>query len=163
MIMIFQLSDWFPMPIIWAIIVKFDQIRKNWWRISCAGRKKNFRGVVGKENVTICGGFTRWNQLRIAWKFTKTGILLGLAGYELIITNSACGLVGYIYQLISGASSNNNCLLLLLEVVSLLLTFGRYHGHRDIQLIARTTGVIVCSTKRPLPSCLVRCAATAVV
>ena len=46
----FQLSDWFPKPIIWAIIVKFDQIRKNWWRISCAGRKKMFRGVVGKEN-----------------------------------------------------------------------------------------------------------------
>ena len=33
----------------------------------------------------------------------------GLAGYELIITNSAYGLVGYIYQLISGASSKNNC------------------------------------------------------
>ena len=32
-----------------------------------------------------------------------------LAGYELIITNSAYGLVGYIYQLISGASSKNNC------------------------------------------------------
>ena len=30
-------------------------------------------------------------------KFTKTVILLGLAGYELIITNSAYGLVGYIY------------------------------------------------------------------
>ena len=44
-----------------------------------------------------------------AWKFTKTVILLGLAGYELIITNSAYGLVGYIYQLISGASSKNNC------------------------------------------------------
>ena len=41
--------------------------------------------------------------------FTKTVILLGLAGYELIITNSAYGLVGYIYQLISGASSKNNC------------------------------------------------------
>ena len=34
---------------------------------------------------------------RIARKFTKTVILLGLAGYELIITNSAYGLVGYIY------------------------------------------------------------------
>ena len=95
--MIFQLSDWFPKPIIWAIIVKFDQIRKNWWQISCAGRKKVFPCVVGKENVTICGGFIRWNQLRIAWKFTKTVILLGLAGYELIITNSAYGLIGYIY------------------------------------------------------------------
>ena len=31
-----------------------------------------------------------------ASKFTKTVILLGLAGYELIITNSAC-LVGYVY------------------------------------------------------------------
>ena len=46
---------------------------------------------------------------RIAWKFTKRVILLGLAGYELIIINSAYGLVGYIYQLISGASSKNNC------------------------------------------------------
>ena len=46
---------------------------------------------------------------RIARKFTKTVILLGLAGYDLIITNSAYGLVGYIYQLISGASSKNNC------------------------------------------------------
>ena len=34
--MIFQISDLFPKPMIWAIIVKFDQIRKNWWRISCA-------------------------------------------------------------------------------------------------------------------------------
>ena len=25
--MISQLSDWFPKPMIWAIIVKFDQIR----------------------------------------------------------------------------------------------------------------------------------------
>ena len=30
-------------------------------------------------------------------------ILLGLAGYELIITNEAVGLAGHIYQLISGA------------------------------------------------------------
>ena len=45
---------------------------------------------------------------RIARKFTKTAILLQLAGYELIITNWAYGLVGYIYQLISGASSKNN-------------------------------------------------------
>ena len=34
--MIFQLSDWFSKPMISAIIVKFDQIRKNLWRISCA-------------------------------------------------------------------------------------------------------------------------------
>ena len=64
--MIFQLSDWFPKPMIWAIIVKFDQIRKNWWRISCAEilevGKNFFRGVFGKENVTIWGGFTLKNQ-----------------------------------------------------------------------------------------------------
>ena len=63
--MIFQLSDWFPKPMIWAIIVKFDQIRKNWWWISCVEILevgKNFRGVFGKENVIILGGFTRKNQ-----------------------------------------------------------------------------------------------------
>ena len=39
-----------------------------------------------------------------------TVILRGRAGYELIyITNSAYGLVGYVYQLISGASSKNYC------------------------------------------------------
>ena len=61
--MIFQLSDWFPKPMIWAIIIKFDQIRKTWWWISCAeifgGRKKFFCGVFSKENVTIWGGFTQ--------------------------------------------------------------------------------------------------------
>ena len=112
MIMIVQLSDWFPKPMIWAIIVKFDQIRKNWWRISCAEilevGKKIFRGVVGEENVTIWGGFT-WRNQENCLKFTKTVILLGLAGYKLIITNSAYGLIGYIYQFISGASSKNNC------------------------------------------------------
>ena len=164
--MIFQLSDWFPKPIMCAIIVKFDQIRKNGWRISCAEILevgKNFFAASSVKKMSRFEEVSPEKIKRIAWKFTKTVILLGLAGYELIITNSAYGLVGYIYQLISGASSNNNCLLLLLEVVSLLLTFARYHSHRDIQLIARTTGVIVCSTKRPLPSCLVRCAATAVV
>ena len=54
--MIFQLSDWFPKLMIWAIIVKFDQIRKNWWRISCAEileiGENFFRGVFGKEDVT---------------------------------------------------------------------------------------------------------------
>ena len=110
--MIFQLSDWFPKPIIWAIIVKFDQIRKNGWRISCAEILE-----VGKNRfaVTSVKKMSRFEEVspeeikRIAWKFTKTVILLGLAGYELIITNSAYGLVGYIYQLISGASSKNNC------------------------------------------------------
>ena len=103
MIMIFQLSDWFPKPMIWAIIVKFDQIRKNWWR----GRKNFFRGVIGKE-VSRFEEVSPEEIKRIAWKFTKTVILLGLAGYELIITNEAVGRVGY-YQLISGASSKNNC------------------------------------------------------
>ena len=42
-------------------------------------------------------------------KFTETVILLALARYELIITNSAYSLVGYIYQLISSTSSKNNC------------------------------------------------------
>ena len=37
-----------------------------------------------------------------------TVILRGRTGYELIITNSAYGLVGY-YQLISGKSEKNNC------------------------------------------------------
>ena len=65
--MISQLSDWFPRPMIWAIIVKFDQIRKNWWRISCGEILevgKNVRGVVGKENVTIWGGFTQRSQVQ---------------------------------------------------------------------------------------------------
>ena len=110
--MIFQLSDWFPKPMIWAIIIKFDQIRKNWWRISCAEilevGKNFFRGIVGKK----MSGFEEVSPeeiKRIAWNFTKTVILLGLAGYELMITSSAYGLVGYIYELIFGASSKNNC------------------------------------------------------
>ena len=71
------------------------------------GRKKFFAASSVKK-------MSRFEEVspekikRIAWKFTKTVILLGLAGYELIITNSAYGLVGYIYQLISGASSKNN-------------------------------------------------------
>ena len=104
--MIFQLSDWFPKPMIWAIIVKFDQIRKNWLRISCAEILevgKNLKKMWRFEEVSP------EEIKRTAWKFTKTVIPLGLAGYELIVTNSAYGLVGYIYQLISGASSKNNC------------------------------------------------------
>ena len=46
---------------------------------------------------------------RISKFLAQDNDFLGLAGYELIITNSAYGLVGYIYQLISGASSKNNC------------------------------------------------------
>ena len=112
--MIFQLSDWFPEPMIWAIIVKFDQIKKNWWRISCAeileaGKKIFAASSVKKMKMSRFEEVSPEKIKRIAWKFTKTVILLGLAGYELIITNSAYGLVGYIYQLISGASSKNNC------------------------------------------------------
>ena len=79
MIMIFQISDWFPKPMIWAIIVKFDQIRKKLmanllcWNFE--GRKKFLRGVVGKENVTICNGNrTEWSPIRsvIIWVITKS-------------------------------------------------------------------------------------------
>ena len=110
--MIFQLSDWFPRPIIWAIIVKFDQIRKNWWGISGAEILEVEKNCFAASSVKKMSRFEEVSPeeiKKIAWKFTKTVILLKLAGYELIITNSAYGLVGYIYQLISGASSKNNC------------------------------------------------------
>jgi len=82
--MIFQLSDWFPKPMIWAIIVKFDQIRKklmaNFLCWNFGGRKNFFRGVVAKENVTIWGGRKKiWMAISgywTAWKFTKTVILI---------------------------------------------------------------------------------------
>ena len=111
MIVIFQLSDWYPKPIRWAIIVKFDQIRKNWWRISCAEILEVGKNCFAASSVKKMSRFEKVSPeeiKRIAWKFTKTVILLELPGYELIITNSAYGLVGYIYQLISGASSKNN-------------------------------------------------------
>ena len=107
--MIFQLSDWFPKPMIWAIIVKFDQIRKNWLRISCAEILEVGKNFFAVASVKKMSRFEEVSPEEIAWKFTKTVIVLGLAGYELIITNSAYGLGGYIYQLISGASSKNNC------------------------------------------------------
>ena len=49
--MIFQHSDWVSKPMIWVIIVKFDQIRKNWWRIS---DEKLMAEIleVGKNSVT---------------------------------------------------------------------------------------------------------------
>ena len=100
--MIFQLSDWFPKPMIWAIIVKFDQIRKNWWRISCAEIlefRKHFFAASSVKKISQFEVVSPEEIKKIAWKFTKTVILLGLAGYELIITNSADSLVGYIYQL----------------------------------------------------------------
>ena len=97
--MIFQLSDWFPKPMIWAIIVKFAQIRKNWWRISCAEILeigKNFFAASSVKKMSRFEEVSPEKIKRIAKKFTKTVILLGLAGYELIITNSAYGHVGYL-------------------------------------------------------------------
>ena len=83
--MIFQLSDWFPKPMIWAIIIKFDQIRKNWLGISCAeilevGKK--FFAVSSVKKMSWFEGVSPEKIKRIAWKFTETVILLGLAGYE---------------------------------------------------------------------------------
>ena len=92
--MIFQLSDWFPKPMISSIIAKFDQIRKNWWRISCAEILKvgkNFFAASSVKKMPRFEGVSPEEIKRIAWKFTKTVFLLGLAGYELIITNSAYG------------------------------------------------------------------------
>ena len=97
--MIFQLSDWFPKPIRWAIIVKFDQIRKNWGRISCAEILlvgKTFFAASSVKKMSRFEEVSLEKIKRIVWKFTKTVILLGLAGYELVITNSAYGLVGYV-------------------------------------------------------------------
>ena len=83
--MSFQLSDWFPKPIIWAIIVKFDQIRKNWWRISCAEILEVGKNCFAASSVKKMSRFEEVSPeeiKRIAWKFTKTVILLELAGYE---------------------------------------------------------------------------------
>ena len=117
--MIFQLSDWFPKPMIWAIIVKFDQIRKNWWQISCAEILEVGTNFYAATSVKKMSRFeVSPEKIKgIAWKFTKTVILLGLTGYELIITNSAYGLVGYIYQLIFWASSKNNCSLFINSLI----------------------------------------------
>ena len=104
--MIFQLSDWFPKPMIWAIIVKFDQIRKNWWRISCAEILKVGKNLFAASSVKKMLQFEEVSPekiKKIAWKFTKTVILLGLAGYELIITNSA-SLVIYISSYLASNS-----------------------------------------------------------
>ena len=122
--MIFHLSDWFPKSMIWAIIAKFDQIRKNWWRISCAEILKVGKNFFAASSVHKMSRFDEVSPE----KFKKIVTLLGLAGYELIITNSAYGLVGYIYQLISGASLKNNCLLLWLESVKLEITWSSFHA-----------------------------------
>ena len=81
--MIFQLSDWFPKPMIWAIIIKFDQIKKNWWRISCAEILevgKNFFAASSVKKMSRFEEVSPEEIKRIAWKFTKTVVLLGLAG-----------------------------------------------------------------------------------
>ena len=75
MIMIFQLSDWFPKPMIWAIIVKFDQIRKNWWRISCAEIlevRKHFFAASSVKKMSRFEEVSTEEIKGIAWKFTKT-------------------------------------------------------------------------------------------
>ena len=61
------------------------------------GRKKIFFAASSVKKISRFEEVSPEEIKRIAWKFTKTVILLGLAGYELIITNSAYGLVGYIY------------------------------------------------------------------
>ena len=95
--MIFQLSDWFPKPMIRAIIVKFDQIRKNWWRISYKcwnfGGRKKFFAASSVKKISRFEVVSPEKIKRIAWKFTKTVILLGLAGYELIITTRPTALL----------------------------------------------------------------------
>ena len=75
--MIFQLSDWFPKPMIWAIIFKFDQIRKNWLRISCAEILevgKNFLAASSVKKMSWFEEVSLEQIKRIAWKFTKTVI-----------------------------------------------------------------------------------------
>ena len=49
--MIFQLSDWFPKPMIGAIIIKFDQINKNRWRVSCAENLEVQKNVFAASSV----------------------------------------------------------------------------------------------------------------
>ena len=82
--MIFQLSDWFPKPIIWAIIIKFDQNNKeklmaNFLCWNFGGRKKFLSSV---KKMSRFEEVSPEEIKRIAWKFTKTVILIGLAGYE---------------------------------------------------------------------------------
>ena len=57
-IMIFQLSDWFPKPGYELLLLSLTKINKeklmaNFLCCNFGGQKKFFRGVVGKENVTI--------------------------------------------------------------------------------------------------------------
>ena len=61
------------------------------------GVGKNFFAAFSVKKMSGFEEFSPKKIKRIALKFTKTVIFVGLAGYELIITNSAYGLVGYIY------------------------------------------------------------------
>ena len=72
--MIFQFSDWFPKPTIWAIIVKFEQIRKNWWRISCAEILEVGKHFFAASSIKKMSRFEEVSPEEIkgiAWKFTK--------------------------------------------------------------------------------------------
>ena len=74
MIMIFQLSDWFPKPMIWAIIIKFDQMRKNWWRISCAEILEVGKNLFAASSVKKMSRFAEDSPdeiKRIAWNLLK--------------------------------------------------------------------------------------------
>ena len=121
--MIFQLSDWFPKPMIWAIIVKFDQIRKNWWRISYAKILevgKNFFATSSVKKKSRFEEVSPEKIKRIAWKFTKTVILLGLAGYELIITTAS--LVIYISSYPQRPVNN-----IITIIIIIIINFKRMH------------------------------------
>ena len=98
-LMIFQLSDWFPKAMICAIIVKFDQMRKNWWRISCAEILKVGKIFFAASSVKKMSRFEEVSPEKNQ--------------------ENCYGLVGYIYQLISGASSKNNCLIFRLVINTL--------------------------------------------
>ena len=75
--MIFQLYDWFPKPMIWAIIVKFDQIRENWWRIS-------FSEILGVGKIFLAASsvkkMSRFEEVgkNFEWQFAVIGLLENL-------------------------------------------------------------------------------------
>ena len=115
--MIFQLSDWFPKPMIWAIIAKFDQVKKNLWRISCAEILEVGKKTFAASSVKKMSRFAEVSPeeiKRIAWKFTKTVILLGLH------KNIKCCVDGFSKQEV-----NNRTQMKRLHNFSLRLYFGR--------------------------------------
>ena len=75
--MIFQLSDWFPKPMIWAIIVKFDQIRKNLWRISCAEILEVGKKFFAASSVKKMSWFEEVRK-NFEWQFPVIGLLENL-------------------------------------------------------------------------------------